>query len=73
MQPGKYISFKLEKWKGDALFLETVKSKVISICIDPLGLHQSKCTVEINREGYGIPFSEVLEVFPADNEQLTLF
>lgn len=73
MKPGKYISFKLEKWKGDVLFFKTIKTKVVSICEDPLGFYESKCTVEVNGEGYGIPFSEVLEVFPADNEQLTLF
>ncbi len=73
MLPGQYIRFDLETWVGDDMLMKEHKSKILSICIDPLKLHESKCTVEINGEGYGIPFSEVKEIFPATGEQLILF
>lgn len=73
MKVGQYIVFKLDTWSKNKHKLVIQKSRILSFFHDPLGFHESKCTVEVNGEGYGIPFSEVLEVQPADNEQLTLF
>jgi len=53
--------------------MKQFKSKILSFCKDPLKINEPKCTVEINGEGYGIPFSNVKQIFPAVGEQLTLF
>ena len=39
---------------------------------DPMKFNESKCGVVYNGEDYGIPFSEVKSVSPADGEQLKL-
>ncbi len=72
MEIGEYIVLDLDVWINDIHVLKSVKSKIIDLCHDPLKRHESKCGVEINGEGYGIPFSEVKQVFPADGEQLKL-
>ena len=71
MKIGQNITFYLDQWKNGKHFLKKVKSIVKDICNDPLKINESKCGVEVNGELYGIPFSEILEVAPANGEQLT--
>jgi len=73
MEVGQFITFDLETWKDDKMIMKQFKSKILSFCKDPLKINEPKCTVEINGEGYGIPFSNVKQIFPAVGEQLTLF
>lgn len=73
MIPGQLIIFDLQVWIGDQEEIREHTSIIKSLCIDPLGFHPSKCIVEIDKKGYGIPFSEVKQVLPAHNEQLQLF
>lgn len=73
MVPGQIIVFDMEVWPNGQEVLQEFTSKIKSMCIDPLGFHPSKCIVEIDAKDYGIPFSEVKRVLPADNEQLELF
>lgn len=73
MKIGQYITFDLDRWYRGLHKTVEFKNKIIDICNDPLKLHESKCGVEVNGEHYGIPFSEVKQVFPADGEQLNLF
>ncbi|SEE67441.1 hypothetical protein SAMN04487765_3739 [Tenacibaculum sp. MAR_2010_89] len=70
MKVDQYITFYLDQWENDKHFLKKVKSKIIDICTDLLKIHESKCGVEVNGELYGIPFSEIIEVAPANGEQL---
>ena len=72
MKKGQFITFKLDQWENGIHFLKKFKSEVLDICLDPLKICESKCGVKVNGEEYGIPFSEVLEVAPANGEQLTL-
>ncbi len=71
MKVGQSITFYLDQWENGKHFLEKVKSIVTDICTDPLRVNEPKCGVEVNGELYGIPFNEILEVAPANGEQLT--
>jgi len=71
LKAGQYITFMLDVWRPNHQ-LQKVKAKILDFCEDPMKFHETKCTVEIEGEGYGIPISEVLEVSPADGEQLKL-
>tara|TARA_R100000027_G_scaffold55112_1_gene44274 strand:+ start:3768 stop:3995 length:228 start_codon:yes stop_codon:yes gene_type:complete len=73
MKAGYVISFDLERWdeKGHS-YVQEVSSIVRYICDDPLGNHESKCSVKVDGEEYGIPFSEIKNVIPA-GDQLNLF
>ena len=73
MEIGQKIVFDLETWIGEEIIMKEFTSEILDICIDPCGRHESKCGVIINFEKYGIPFSQVKKILPADNEQLTLF
>ena len=72
MKTGQYIEYNIDCWTNGKYFLKKCRSKIIDICYDPLKIVEPKCGVKVNGEEYGIPFSEVLSVSPADNEQLTL-
>lgn len=72
MKVGQYITFDLDFWTNNVHKIKKFTAKVIDICHDPLKLHESKCGVVVNGEGYGIPFSEIKSVSPADGEQLKL-
>lgn len=71
MKKGQYITFDLDFWTNNVHKIMEVKSKIVDLCHDPMKIHESKCGVEVDGEDYGIPFSEVKSVSPADNEQLT--
>ena len=73
MVPGQLLVFDLEYYPNGQETIREFTSMIKSICIDPMGFHPSKCIVEIEKEDYGIPFSEVKQVLPAHNEQLQLF
>ena len=75
MEIGQFITFDLETWhdESDNITMVEHKAKILSICNDPMKIHESKCCVEVNGEKYGIPFSEVKNVFPATGEQLEMF
>lgn len=72
MKIGKFIEFNLDQWKGDKHFLKKIKTEVLDICIDPMNILEPKCGVNIKGEDYGIPFSEIIKVYPATGEQLIL-
>lgn len=72
MKVGQFITFYLDQWEDDKHFLKKVKAIVKDICTDPLKIQEPKCSVKVNGELYGVPFSEVLEVSPAKGEQLIL-
>ena len=73
MKIGQYITFNLDQWENENHSLNKIKSIILDICIDPLNIKEPKCGVEVGGELYGIPFSEVLEISPANGEQLELF
>lgn len=73
MKIGQKIVFDLEAWIGEEMIMEEYTAEILDICIDPIGRHESKCGVVVNSEKYGIPFSQIKEVLPANNEQLKLF
>lgn len=73
MEIGQKIVFDLETWIGEEIIFKEFTSEILDICVDPCGRHESKCGVVINSNKYGIPFSQIKKVLPANNEQLTLF
>lgn len=75
MKVGQKIVFDLETWldESDKITMIEHTVEVKDICIDPCGRHESKCGVEVNSNHYGIPFSQVKKVIPANGEQLVLF
>lgn len=74
MEVGQKIVFDLETWpNGEALIMEETISEILSFCHDPLQRHESKCIVKVNNLDYGIPFSYIKHVLPANGEQLVLF
>jgi hypothetical protein len=70
---GDIIFFDLETWPDDEMIMVEYSAKVLRICHDPLGRHESKCIVDVNGVGYGIPFSRIKKVIPKNNKQLELF
>lgn len=72
MKIGQKIVFDLEAWIGEEMIMEEHTSEILDICIDPLGRHESKCGVLVDSEKYGIPFSRIKQVLPANGEQLVL-
>lgn len=72
MQVGQYITFNMDTWDNEVHIVKEFKSKILDFCHDPLKNKESKCCVIINGEAYGIPFSEIKDVAPADGEQLKL-
>ena len=70
---GQIIIFDLETWYEDEMVMEEFHAEILSICIDPLHRHKSKCIVMLNDAKYGIPFNCVKNVLPAVGEQLLLF
>lgn len=73
MKIGQKIVFDLETWPdGDEIVMKETTAEVLDICIDPCGRHESKCGVIVNSKKYGIPFSLIKKVLPANGEQLVL-
>ena len=72
MKPNQYITFYIDTWKKNKHVKKLFKAKIERITYDPLMRHESKCIVSVNNELYGIPFNEVIKIFPANNEQLKL-
>jgi len=71
---GGFISFNLDVWdQSGKHFLKKVQSKVLDVCIDPLGRHETKYSVIINNEAFGIPKSEIIEWSPSNGTQFSLF
>ena len=73
MIPGQIIVFDLETWPEDEMVMKEFKAEILHLNIDPLGRHESKCMVMVNGAKYGIPFSRIKKVLPANGEQMTLF
>ncbi|WP_338731749.1 hypothetical protein [Mangrovimonas cancribranchiae] len=73
MKVGYKIFFDLDFWDENGNhMLKEVESIILDLSIDPLGIHETKCTVEYQGEKYGIPFSEIKNTIPL-GEQLELF
>jgi hypothetical protein len=71
---GSFIVFNLDVWDSEGNHcLMQVESKVLDICVDPIGICETKCSVEFDGEAYGIPLSEILDFTPANGFQLQLF
>lgn len=71
---GGYITFLLDSWNNNGKHvLKLSKSQVLDICTDPLGIYEPKCSVEVNNDKYGIPFSQIVQTFPPEGYQLKLF
>ena len=73
MEIGQRILFDLETWPEDDMVMLEVEAEILNFCHDPLGRHESKCSVRISDQNYGIPFSNIKRVLPAIGEQLNLF
>ena len=73
MEINQFITVQIETWKNGILKLENHRTIVLDICNDPLKINEPKCGIIINNEEYGIPFSEILKVEPANGQQLSFF
>jgi hypothetical protein len=73
MKIGQNVVFDLEAWIGEEMIMEEHTAEILDICIDPLGRHESKCIVTVDSEKYGIPFSQIKQVLPANGQQLEIF